>query len=239
MARCGPRPMSNNTRDAQSTMYADALRTELRVVCLDIILHTFDALEILDSLHVKLERGVLVHDDERPGVLLQRTECPKVVHALFNCLAQRKRLPLPSYDNDDLTRVQDGAHADRQRHARHSGDVVPEEACVREDRVVCERLDARAAHQRGAGLVERDVPVLSDASQEELDSADGLDRRLVPRAFGYEIWRVSVENVDLRRGDVDMREELAEHEGMVGLRVVLRQPDIFVHVKGDDMFEAA
>ena len=34
-----------------------------------------------------------------------------------------------------------------------------------------------------------------------------------------------------------MREELAEHEGVVGLGVVLRKGDVLVHVEGDDMLE--
>ena len=34
-------------------------------------------------------------------------------------------------------------------------------------------------------------------------------------------------------------EELAEHEGVVGLGVVLGQRDVLVHVEGHDIFEAA
>ena len=36
-----------------------------------------------------------------------------------------------------------------------------------------------------------------------------------------------------------VREELAEHEGVVGLGVVLGQRDVLVHVEGHDMFEPA
>ena len=39
-----------------------------------------------------------------------------------------------------------------------------------------------------------------------------------------------------RRGRT-MREELAEHEGVVGLGVVLRQAHVLVHVERDDVFE--
>ena len=65
-------------------------------------------------------------------------------------LAQRKRLALPRNNHNDLATVEDGPHADGERHARDPGDVVPEEARVREDRVVRERLDARARGERGA-----------------------------------------------------------------------------------------
>ena len=36
-----------------------------------------------------------------------------------------------------------------------------------------------------------------------------------------------------------VREELAEHEGVVGLGVVLRELDVLVHVEGNDMFESS
>ena len=35
-----------------------------------------------------------------------------------------------------------------------------------------------------------------------------------------------------------MREEFAEHEGVVGLGVVLGKTDVFVHVEGHDVFES-
>ena len=35
-----------------------------------------------------------------------------------------------------------------------------------------------------------------------------------------------------------MREEFAEHEGVVGLGVVFREPDVLVHVECDDVFES-
>ncbi len=39
-------------------------------------------------------------------------------------------------------------------------------------------------------------------------------------------------------GDVDVGEEVAEHEGVVGFGVVLGEADVFVHVEGYDVFEA-
>lgn len=55
--------------------------------------------------------------------------------------------------------VHDGGDADGERLPRHLADVVAEEALVGLERVVRERLDARARRQRRARLVERDVPV--------------------------------------------------------------------------------
>lgn len=117
---------------------------------LDLILDALDRLEVLDGLDVKLRRSVLVDDDESPGVELERGECPHVVDALLDGLAERERLALAGDDDDDLARVEHGRDADGERHARDGGDVVVEEARVREDRVVGERLDARARGEGGA-----------------------------------------------------------------------------------------
>ena len=109
---------------------------------------------------------------------------------------------------------------------------------VRRARSGCQRRPGQ--DKRGGartGLVECDVAVLADAAEEELDAADGLDRRLVARALGDEVRRVPVEDVHLRRSDVDVREELAEHERVVRLGVRLRQPDVLVHVEGHYVLE--
>ena len=126
-----------------------------------------------------------------------------MVHAALDRLAERERLALASDDDDDLARVEHGLDADGEGHARDLGDVVPEEARVGEDGVVRERLDARAALERRAGLVERDVPVLADPSEEELNAAVGFDLRLVRVALRDQVFGVAVQDVDLRRRDVD------------------------------------
>ena len=132
--------------------------------------------------------------------------------ALTDGLAEREALALAGDDDDDLARVEDGADADGERHARDGGDVVREEARVGEDGVVRERLDARARGERRAGLVERDVPVLADPAEEELDPAVRADARLVARALADEVARVAVEDVDLGGRDVDCADR-GEGEG--------------------------
>lgn len=52
-------------------------------------------------------------------------------------------------------------------------------------------------------LVERDVPILADATEEELDAAVRLDLLLVLLALRDQILRVSVQDVHLRGRDVD------------------------------------
>lgn len=57
------------------------------------------------------------------------------------------------------------------------------------------------------------MSVLSDASEKELDSTERLDLLLVPSAFGDEIRDGSVEDVDGRRGDVDVLEDWGQAGG--------------------------
>jgi hypothetical protein len=125
-----------------------------------------------------------------------------MVHAMFDRHAQRERLALAGYDHDDLARIKDGLYAHRKRHAWYGGDVVAKEARIREDCVVSERLEARARRQRGPGLVERDVPVLADAPEEELDAAHGLDLLLVLVALFNQVWRVPIKDVYVFRVDI-------------------------------------
>ena len=125
-----------------------------------------DRFEVLDGLDLQLERRVLIDHDHRVLVQLQRRQRPHVVDAVLDAALQRERLVRARDNNDDLARVQDGGDADGQRHARHFAEVVAEEARVGEDGVVGQCLDPRARLQARARLVECDVPVRPDPSQE-------------------------------------------------------------------------
>lgn len=81
---------------------------------------------------------------------------------------------------------------------------------IRLDRVHRESLDPCPTRQRTAGLVERNVPVLADAAQEQLDAAQLLDLGLVPDALGLEGGCRAVEDVDVGRGDVDCKKAKRE-----------------------------
>ena len=162
----------------------------------------------------------------------------QVVDTIFDSLAQCQCFPLASDDNDYLTAVEDGLYTDGKSHTRHLADVVSEETGVGEDSVVREGLDARARGERRTRLVERDVPILADTAQEELDASVRFDPRLVRVALPDQVFGVAVQDVHLRRRDVDVREELAEHECVVGLWVVLGQSDVLVHVERHHMLES-
>lgn len=163
----------------------------------------------------------------------------QVVNTALDGVRERKSFTLAGDDNDDFTGVKHGGDTHSEGHTRDLADVAVEEAGVREDGVVREGLDAGARRQAGSGLVERDVAVLADAAEEELDAAVRLDLGLVRLARADEVLGVAVEDVHLRGRDVDVREELAEHEGVVRLRVVLRELRVLVHVECHDMLESA
>ena len=58
-------------------------------------------------------------------------------------------------------------------------------------------------------LVERDVSVLANPAEEELDAAVLLDLGLVTLALFDQVLRVPVQDVDLRGRDVDLVRSLA------------------------------
>jgi len=72
------------------------------------------------------------------------------------------------------------------------------------------------------------VSVFADASQEEVDAADSFDLGLVLDAFNLKIWGIAVEDMDVIWVDVDVREEVPPHEGVVALGMVSGETDVLV-----------
>lgn len=153
-------------------------------------------------------------------------------------MTQRQRLSLTGNDHDDLPTIQNGAHTHGQRHPGHLGDIPLEETRVGEDSVVRKCFDPRTRNKGRPRFVEGDMPILAYPPQEQLDPAVRLDGCFVGTTFGNEVLCVSVEDVDLGGGYVDVGEEFAEHECVVGFGVVFGELDVFVHVECDDVFEA-
>lgn len=81
------------------------------------------------------------------------------------------------------------------------------------------------------------MPVFTNAGQEEINTTSCLDSFLVCVTFGLRAGSVAIEYVDVGRVDVDMREEVLPHKGVVGVGVVSRKTDILVHVEGDYILE--
>ena len=81
------------------------------------------------------------------------------------------------------------------------------------------------------------MAVFADAAHEQVEAAGIDDGLLVSGAFGGEVGRVAVEDVDVLLGLVDVVEQVLVHEGVVALGMLLGQAHVLVHVEGDDVLE--
>lgn len=115
------------------------------------------------------------------------------------------------------------SNTDRQRLTRNLRDVVIEKPRIRLQRVLGQRLNTRTRNQRRAGLIERNMTIRTDPADEQFDAAGRQDFTLEGVAFGFKVRRVAVENVDVCGINVDVLEEVVEHEEVVALRVVAGQ----------------
>ena len=72
------------------------------------------------------------------------------------------------------------------------------------EKYLIESLDASSGYERRSGLVEGDVTVGADSTNEEFDPAGLGNLPFVVDALKLEVRRVSVEDVDVVRINVDM-----------------------------------
>lgn len=135
------------------------------------------------------------------------------------------------------TYVEDGLDSDCERHFGDLVDVVVEESRIGQDGVVGQRLHSGAALQARSRLVESDMSIGTNPTQEKLNASSPLDLLLVGYALFFEILGIAIQDVNVGRVDVDVAEEVLVHERVVGLRVLARDPDVLVHVERDDIFE--
>ena len=86
----------------------------------------------------------------------KKVSAPSLVHistlttTRTDRFTQRKTLALAGDDDDDFARIKNGGDADGKGHPGDLGDVIVKEACVGEDGVVGESLDAGAGREGGA-----------------------------------------------------------------------------------------
>ena len=131
----------------------------------------------------------------------------------------------------------DGGDSDGQCLTRDLRNVILKEAGICKYGFVCQGLDSGSGRQRRSRLVERKMTVCPNAAQKELDTAILDDFLLVLLALGVQIRCVTVEDVHLVRGDVNVAEEVLVHEAVVTFGVILGNADVFIHIEGYDMFE--
>lgn len=220
----------NTLEVLQQSQVGDALekRTKLVVVGWESYLYGLD---------LEFESGIFVDDNHGVRVQLQAGQSPHVIDTLLNASLQSKRLALAKNNDNDFASLENSLDTDSQGHARDLVDVIAEESRVGENSVVSQSLDTSSAGQAGSRLVESNVAVLANAGKEEINAADGLNGVFVSDALGLEVGGIAVQDVNIGRVDIDVREEVLPHEGVVGFGVVAGNPHVLVHVEGDDMLK--
>lgn len=116
-------------------------------------------------------------------------------------------------------------------------DITSEEAGVDLDRVLGKGHHPCPGMYGGERLVEGEMAVLADSAEEQIDAASLYDGFLVVLALFVEICGVAVEDVDVAGRNVNLVEKVPVHKAVIALRMILRNPDIFIHVEGDDILE--
>ena len=137
----------------------------------------------------------------------------------------------PRDQHDDALRIENRADAHREGALRHRLRRVEIDGVLRVGRR-SQRLRPGAAAERRDRLVETDVPVVADAEQLKIDAARILDRFLIAEPLGDFIPGEPVRQIRVPHIDVDLAEQMLVHIVAVRIRVLRRQPDVFVEIEG-------
>ena len=81
------------------------------------------------------------------------------------------------------------------------------------------------------------MAVRTDTANEQVDATGLTNHLLVVGTLGSQVLGVAVENMDVLLGAVDVVKQVASHERVVALRVLLRQVNILVHVERQHVLE--
>ena len=128
-----------------------------------------------------------------------------------------------------MTGFQDGADALGDDVVRDLVEATEEPGVVLPG-LLGQRLDPGTGGERGAGLVEADVPVGADAEQLEVDAAGFGQRTVVGQAGGRDVLSGAVGAHERGVGQAERLDDLAEDHRAVRLGVAGRQPDVLVEL---------
>ncbi|SBN21108.1 conserved hypothetical protein [Klebsiella variicola] len=169
---------------------------------------------------------------------LQTGNGPHMVDVTFYRRLQRQRFLMTQHQNHHFFCIQQGAYAHGQRVFRHQIHITIEEAGVRHTGVMSQGLNTGTGRQRRGRFVERDVAIVAHAAHEQVDFTVGTNFFFIATAFRIDIRRVTIQQVDIFCRNINVVKEITVHEAMIAFRMLFWQADIFVHIKGDDVFEA-
>lgn len=97
------------------------------------------------------------------------------------------------------------------------------------------RLDSGPALQARARLIKCNVPIRPNAAQKQFDASCTSDLLFICNALLFQIFSITIQNVDIRGIDVYVAEEMLVHEAVIRLRVFALYAHVLVHVEGDDI----
>ena len=99
-------------------------------------------------------------------------------------------------------------------------------------------LNTGAGRQRRGRFVKRDVTIVAHAAHEQVDFTVGTNFFFIATAFRIDVRRVTIQQVDIFCRNINVVKEITVHKAMIAFRMLFRQANVFIHVKGDDVLEA-
>ena len=169
---------------------------------------------------------------------LQTADGPHVVHIAFHRSLQCLRFLRTQHQNHHFFSVQQGTHANGQRVLRYLIHVAVKETGVCHTGVMRQGFDTGTRSQRRSRFIKGDMTIITDTTHEQVDFTVGTDLFFILTAFGVDVRRVAVEQVDVFCWNINMVKEIAMHKAVVAFRMLFWQADIFVHIERHDVFEA-
>ena len=82
------------------------------------------------------------------------------------------------------------------------------------------------------------MTVGTDTADKEMDATDGFDFFFVALTLCLQVGCITVEDMDVFFGAINVVEEVVKHKVVVALRMAFRQTYVFVHIESDHVLKA-
>ena len=110
-------------------------------------------------------------------------------------LEDLKTLVMTVNHDEHFLRIHDGAYTYGEGCLRHFIDIIVEETAVGDNGVGRQLFLTRAAGKRRTRFVERDMSVRADTAEEQMNTAELLDLRLITCALGLQVRSITVKDM--------------------------------------------